>query len=439
MDFLKRIKLTNLIIFILLIIGAISFFTRETEPVPILQTTYAEDLEQIQPSLNLRIVDGKLKPNTAIYDELLVNISPDEIFPLINSFKKIYNFKYARPGHEYKLFISPQKTVHKFIYKTGPFDRYIAVRTSQNVYSTFKETVYINKKTEAKEFTIDTSFYQAVVDGGEKDWLVMEFAEIFAWDIDFYLYPRKGDKIKILFEKYEKDGKFVRYGNILGGQYISKNKTYTAFRYNDGRRVGFYDKNGSPLQKMFLRMPVKFGMMTSGFTFKRFHPVLKRSRRHDGIDYGARHGTPIHATADGYVTFSGWNGGYGKMVKLRHANGYSTGYAHCSNLLVRQGQYVKQGQTIAKIGSTGISTGPHVHYEVRVNNRAINPSSIKSTKKPALRGAALVAFKQTANERLAQTETLLNPPAPVVVAEVKAKPETASFIDRFVRKLKQII
>jgi murein DD-endopeptidase MepM/ murein hydrolase activator NlpD len=213
---------------------------------------------------------------------------------------------------------------------------------------------------------------------------VAAFTDIFSWDIDFYLFPRKGDTIRVLFEKYYHKGHFVKYGKILVAQYIGSSEAFSAFYFDNGRQAGYYDENGVPLRKMFMRIPVKFGMRTSSFSTRRFHPISKRYKRHTGIDYGAAHGTPIHATAGGTVEFAGWQGGYGKLVIVRHPNGYKTYYGHCSRLLVKKGIRVKQGQAIAKVGQTGQATGPHVHYETRINGKPVNPNRIKTARGKSL-------------------------------------------------------
>ena len=259
----------------------------------------------------------------------------------------------------------------------------------------------------AKVFTIETSLYEAVTDSGEDRIIAGMIADIFAWDIDFYLYPRKGDRIAVVYERCYKDGVFVKYGKILAARYAGKQKTFSAFLFNDGRFDGYYDETGQPLKKMFLRTPLKFGKMTSGFSIRRFHPVSKRYKAHTGIDYGAPMGTPIMATGNGRVTFAGWKGGYGKLLIVKHANGYETYYGHCSRLLKKPGQLVEQSEVIARVGSTGISTGPHVHYEVRVAGKPINPNKVKKSRGKPLSPELLAQFRPILDERLAMVESLL--------------------------------
>ena len=299
---------------------------------------------------------------------------------LTRSFKGVFDFRNARPKDEYQVCLTPQKKLQKLIYKTGLTNEYIAVRIDNGAFYTYHQEISLEKETVARTFTIESSLYQAVTEQGETSHLVAAFTDIFSWDIDFYIYPRKGDTIRVLFEKYYLKGHFVKYGKILVAQYIGSNETFSAFYFDNGSQAGYYDENGVPLRKMFMRIPVKFGMRTSSFSIRRFHPISKKYKRHTGIDYGAAHGTPIYATAGGTVAFAGRRGGYGKLVIIRHPNGYETYYGHCSRLLVKKGTHVKQGQEIAKVGRTGQATGPHVHYETRINGKPVNPNSIKTVR-----------------------------------------------------------
>ena len=328
----------------------------------------------------MTVIDGKIG-RQPVYTELVSRgVAPSEVLSLARSFKGVFDFRNARPKDEYQVSLSPQKKLQKLVYKTGLTNQYIAVRTDDGAFRTYREEISLDKETVARTFTIESSLYMAVTGQGETGHLVAAFTDIFSWDIDFYLLPRKGDMIRVLFEKYYHKDRFVKYGKILAAQYIGRNQTFSAFYFDSGSHTGYYDEDGVPLRKMFMRIPVKFGMRTSSFSVRRFHPISKRYKRHTGIDYGAPHGTPIHATAAGTVEFAGWRGGYGKLVILRHPNGYKTYYGHCSRLLVKKGTQVKQGQAIAKVGRTGKATGPHVHYETRINGKAVNPNRIKTTR-----------------------------------------------------------
>ncbi len=353
------------------------------------------------PSSPLTIIDGRIG-RQPIYNVLVGwGISPSEVLSLTRSFKGIFDFRRARPKDEYQVYLTPQKKLQKLTYKTSVTHQYVAVRTDDGDFRAYRREISLEKETLARTFTIESSLYQAITGRGEKGQLVAAFADIFSWDIDFYLYPRKGDTLRVLFEKYTLNGKFIKYGKILAAEYIGRSKKYSAFYFEDDSQAGYFDENGVPLRKMFLRVPVKFGQRTSSFSTRRFHPISKKYKRHTGIDYGAPHGTPIFATAGGKVEFAGWRGGYGKMVIIRHPNGYKTYYGHCSRLLAKKGAVVRQGQTIARVGRTGKATGPHVHYEIRINGNPVNPKSIKTTK-----GTPLPADQRARFDKLVQTRRL---------------------------------
>jgi hypothetical protein len=352
-----------------------------------------------EPDSRLTIIEGQIG-RQPLYNILVsCGIAPSEVLSLTRSFKGLFDFRKAKPKDEYQVCLTPQKKLQKLLYKTGLTDQYVAVRTGNGAFHTYRSPVPLEKETVTKTFILKGSLYQTITGQGEHGSLASQFTEIFSWDVDFYLSPRRGDTIRILFEKYFMGGRFVKYGKILAAQYIGwSNQTFSAFYFDQGDQPDYYDENGIPLRKSFLRVPVKFGRRTSSFSIRRFHPISKKYKRHTGIDYSAPIGTPIFATAGGTVEFAGWRGGYGKLVIIRHPNGYQTYYGHCSRLLVRKGAHVKQGQSIARVGRTGQATGPHVHYEVRIKNEPVNPNTIKS-----VRGKPLPAAQHARFENMVQT------------------------------------
>jgi len=348
----------------------------------------------------LTVVEGRIG-RQPVYNLLVAcGIAPSEVLSLTRSFKGLFDFRNARPKDKYKVCLTPQKKLQKLTYKTGLTDQYVAVRTDNGDFHTYHQEISLEKEIIAKSFTIESSLFQAVTGQQESSRLATDFADIFSWDIDFYLFPRKGDTIRMLYEKYTLKGDFVKYGRILAAEYIGRSNKFSAFYFDDGREAGYYDENGVPLRKMFMRVPVKFGLCTSSYSARRFHPISKKYKRHTGIDYSAAYGTPIFATASGTVEYAGWRGGYGKLVIVRHPNGYVTYYGHCSRLLVKKGAYVKQGDTIAEVGRTGDATGPHVHYEIRINGKPVNPSSLKTTKAPSLPPDQRLRFEHIVQQRL---------------------------------------
>jgi murein DD-endopeptidase MepM/ murein hydrolase activator NlpD len=360
----------------------------------------AEDPATRAPDVLLTVFKGRIG-HQPVYNLLVAcGIAPSEVLSLTRSFKGLFDFRNARPKDEYKVSLTPENKLQKLTYKTSLTDQYVAVRTDNGDFRTFRKEIPLELEITAESFTIESSLFQAVSDQHESSCLAADFADIFSWDIDFYLFPRKGDTIRMLYEKYSLKGEFVKYGRILAAEYIGRNRKFSAFYFDDGREAGYYDENGVPLRKMFMRVPVKFGLCTSSYSARRFHPISKKYKRHTGIDYGAALGTPIFATASGTVEYAGWRGGYGKLVIVRHPNGYATYYGHCSRLLVKKGAYVKQGETIAEVGQTGEATGPHVHYEIRINGTPVNPSSLKSTKAPSLPSDQRLRFEHIVQQRL---------------------------------------
>ena len=207
-------------------------------------------------------------------------------------------------------------------------------------------------------------------------------------------------------------------GRILALEYQNQSVVHEAYLYGEEGVEGYYDADGRPLQKMFLRSPLPFTRVTSGFTSKRFHPVLKVYRPHYGIDLGAPRGTPVRATAHGRVAFAGRNGGAGKMVKLRHSNRFETSYLHLSRIAVRRGQRVRQGEVIGHVGSTGLSTGPHLDYRVKQNGRYLNPLRLDNQPAEPIPQHKLSEFQ---DRREALRASLVGD-GPVVAARLAASP-----------------
>ncbi|MBI9090661.1 MAG: M23 family metallopeptidase [Desulfobacterium sp.] len=346
-------------------------------------------------------IQGVIGRNNTVYGKLIsCGLSPTQILNLTQAFNKTFDFRAAGPDDKFQIFLAGNNQLKKFIYSPDPLREYIAERNETGCFTVSKQELIPEKRVEAIEVSLDSSLSKAILNNGEKQGLVDQLVNIFSWDIDFYLFPRKGDRITILYEKYFIDDTFIKYGDILAAKYAGENGSFSSFFF-DG---GYYDEQGDPLRKMFLRIPVKFGVKTSGYSIRRFHPVKKKYKSHNGIDYGARMGTTIFATANGKVIFSGWKTGYGKVIILKHPNGYLTYYAHCSKLIAKKGQFVDQGETIAKVGMTGIVTGPHVHYEVRINGKPVDPRRIKNFKGTPLSPRKLEQFRTTVQSRLLLVE-----------------------------------
>lgn len=238
---------------------------------------------------------------------------------------------------------------------------------------------------------VEGAFEAAVTRRGVPAALAYDFADVFRWDLDFNRDLRVGDRFSALYELVSVDGEPSEVGRVLAASYTLRDRTLEAYRFEDG----YYDAEGRPLKKLFLRSPMKFTRITSGFTHRRFHPVLKRYRPHLGVDYGAPTGTPVHVTANGVVEFAAHSGGSGNLVKVRHPNGYLTAYLHLSRFAsgVTPGARVQQGDVIGYVGSTGLATGPHLDYRVQVSGEWIDPLSLKSLPAEPIAAERLAEFR----------------------------------------------
>jgi murein DD-endopeptidase MepM/ murein hydrolase activator NlpD len=228
--------------------------------------------------------------------------------------------------------------------------------------------------------TIDSSLFQAAESAQISETVALKLANVFAWDIDFVLDIREGDRFTAVYEQIYQDGKYLRDGEVLAAEFVNNGKVYRAIRYaGDSGAAGYYTPDGKPMRKAFLRTPVEFTRVSSVFDPHRLHPILNLIRGHMGTDYAAPIGTPVHAAGDGRVSFEGVRGGYGNAIVLSHSNDVSTLYGHMSRFArdIHVGSHVQQGEVIGYVGMTGLATGPHLHYEYLMNGVHMDPQTVK--------------------------------------------------------------
>ena len=230
-----------------------------------------------------------------------------------------------------------------------------------------------------KEAEINSSLFVDGLRSGIEQALLIELANIFGWDIDFALDIRKGDSLSMLYEEKFLDGEKIGHGNIIAAQFINNGRTYQAIRYKTGKGANYYTPDGMAMRKAFIRTPVDFTRISSKFNPNRLHPIFKTSRPHRGVDYAAASGTPVKAAGDGRISFAGKQNGYGNVVIIDHGRGYQTLYAHLRGFArgTKRGVKVQQGRIIAYVGQTGWATGPHLHYEFRINGTHKNPVTVR--------------------------------------------------------------
>ena len=231
-----------------------------------------------------------------------------------------------------------------------------------------------------KSGVIKTSFYEAALEAEIPDSIIMDFAYIFGWDIDFIFDIREGDSFNVIYETPYSDGEKVKNGDIILAKFVNRGKIYSANRFflNDNDKE-FFDDNGNNLQKAFLRAPLDFAYISSHFNPNRMHPVLHTIRAHNGVDYAAKTGSPVRTTGNGTVHYAGRRNGCGNEIVIKHSNDYSTRYCHLNKFKsgIKKGTKVIQGETIGFVGSTGLATGPHLHYEFKIGNKHVDPVKLQ--------------------------------------------------------------
>ncbi|HEX3913117.1 MAG TPA: peptidoglycan DD-metalloendopeptidase family protein [Steroidobacteraceae bacterium] len=266
--------------------------------------------------------------------------------------------------------------------------------------------------------TIDSSLFQAAGAADISDTIALKLANVFAWDIDFVLDIREGDRFTAVYEQIYQDGKYLRDGEVLAAEFVNNGKVYRAVRFvSDSGAVGYYTPNGLAMRKAFLRAPLEFTRVSSAFNPHRRHPILNLIRGHMGTDYAAPTGTPVHAAGDGHVSFAGRKGGYGNAIVLAHGANISTLYGHMSRFArnIHAGTRVQQGDVIGYVGMTGLATGPHLHYEYLVNGVHRNPQTVQLPGAEPLHAQELQRFRAVTAPLVADLAPQ-QPPAPVSAA-----------------------
>lgn len=325
-------------------------------------------------------------------------------------------------GRKLGLLTDADNKLLKLSYEKNRFET-LVIDVTHSPYQISLDKLETESRQQVAQGLITSSLFEAANQAELSDKIIMDVAGIFGWDLDFALDLRRGDRFTVIYEElYSKDKK-IGDGDILAAEFTNQGVAHRAIRYtDDSGRVDYYSPEGASLRGTFLKSPMKFSRVTSGFSRKRFHPVLKKWRAHKGVDYGAPRGTPIYATADGRITLAGRKGGYGNAVALRHGGKYSTLYGHLSRIKsgVRPGKTIHQGDIVGYVGSTGLATGPHLHYEFRINGVHRNPLTWRSPKANSIDPGSLQKFSTLANHWVEQLA--LYAPTQVAQAQTGTSP-----------------
>ncbi len=375
------------------LIAALAFLGSSSGPTP----SAPSEKSQIR---NLFRISGMIEKGQSLYEIFKRhNLDPRELFPMKEALAGVHSPREFRPGQPYEFHVDPDKRLHTFVYWVSD-DSLVRVTRAGEGYQAERLNVEYERKVLCLEGAIEDNLIASMGGGTQNLLLALSLSDIFAWDIDFTTALRRGDTFRLLVEGLYRDGEFRKYGTILAAEFVNDGVAYRAYRFEVDGKADYYDAEGRSLRKAFLKAPMSFRRISSGFSKSRLHPVLKVRRAHNGTDYVAPKGTPVSAMASGQVVTAGWQGGYGKLVVIRHPNGYKTFYGHLSGFAkgIRKGASVAQGQLVGTVGSTGMSTGPHLHFEMRVNDRPVNPRKVVIPPGDPVPEALLAAYKTSRDE-----------------------------------------
>ncbi|WP_169727930.1 M23 family metallopeptidase [Desulfovibrio inopinatus] len=348
--------------------------------------------EQVPKHVNF---NGVVKPGDTAAQLLGSYLDAAQLHTLAAQSRKVYPLSQIRIGKEYTI-EAEGDTLTRFEYEIGP-GKTLIVALGDDGYQVDTEIEPSEVRTERVSGSIRSSLIQAVNDSGENTKLAVKIANVFSYDIDFCKDIRRGDTFEAVVEKRYRGGQFVGYGRVLATRFSNQGEVFEGFYYEDGKgNAGYYDALGKARRKMFLKAPLDFTRISSGFTHSRLHPIFKKKRPHLGVDYAAPTGTPVWSIGDGVVVKKAYGKGYGYYVTVRHNSVYTTQYNHLSRFPkgLAVGKKVKQGQVIGFVGSTGWATGPHLDFRLYKNGQAINALKLKKTTADPISKRELASFKK---------------------------------------------
>ena len=338
-------------------------------------------------------------------------IENKEAFVIMQELKKYMNINRCKPDEFYEItYSSDTSTWTNFKYFPEGKYYYELNKSTDNVITSQKMELPTSKKTYEISGTIESSLWQSMSDLNVSADVILAYADVFAWQIDFLTDTRQGDNFKLIFsvETLEKKQSVIAT-EILAGQYITATTVNTAIQFiNSKGDEGYFDETGKSVKRAFLKAPLQFKRISSYFTKKRYHPILKYYRPHEGIDYAAPIGTPVSTIGDGVVTKSQYSGGYGNLVIIKHPNGYESYYGHLSKYGkgIKKGVRVKQGQIIGYVGATGLATGPHLDFRIKKNGKFFNYLTMKMPPSYTLTGKDKENFESVKNSLLEKMNNL---------------------------------
>ena len=402
----RRRKKPKIRLWLLLVLASLlllPLFLRPTVTSTEANTAAPEKIEPAIPEIRKEVIPGTIAQGDTASALLGNFFTAAELHELNRQCKEVFPLTRLSAGQSYRLCLS-NDDFERFEYDIDRDEQLIISRDEEKQFSIQRIPIPYTTETVRVRGQIESSLFEAVTDTGESDVLAMNLADIFAWDIDFILDIRKGDSFQALVEKRYREGQPAGYGRILAAEFTNQGETFQAFLYQDGdKRPDYYDAEGQSLRKAFLKAPLSFSRISSGFTMRRFHPITKTWKAHPAIDYAAPPGTPIKSVGDGVIIKKGYTRGNGNYVKIRHNSSYETLYLHMKGFAkkIAKGKRVAQGQTIGYVGSTGLATGPHLCFRMYKNGSPVNPHRVKAPSAKPVSKTNLADFKVKAGELFA--------------------------------------
>ncbi|SHE19666.1 OapA family protein [methanotrophic endosymbiont of Bathymodiolus puteoserpentis (Logatchev)] len=354
--------------------------------------------------------EHKIKPGESLSAIFSKNkLSKSDLHKIVHANNIGSQFATIRAGKSLMIGLNIAGELSHLTYKKSPYEELKATRLEDGNFNVELSLKKIERRISSASVTIHSSLFVDGISAGLSNQTIMQLADIFAWDIDFALDIRENDQFFVLYESLYINDKPIGTGNILAAKFINQGHPTTAIRFKDPTgKTSYYTPKGNSMRKAFIRTPIPFARISSRFNLKRKHPVLNRIRAHKGVDYAARTGTPIKATGDGKITFRGKQRGYGNVVIIQHGQQYSTLYAHMSKFRKgqRRGSHINQGDIIGYVGQTGLASGPHLHYEFRINGKHRNPLTVSFPNSNPIQKKYKTAFLAQAKPLLNQLESL---------------------------------
>lgn len=370
-----------------------------------------------------REVRGQVAQGQTLFDAMRKSGVPaHSIQPVVNSVGELFDFRRSRVGDVFEAELDSEGTILRFQYRSSPEVMYEARLIAPGEYQSLRVDVPLDIERRAVAVTLKGSLYGSMAQIDEGEDLARMISRVLQWDIDFSRDVRPGDGFRLIYERVNLNGQFLRYGRILAVEYRGSHVSERAYWFEAESGEGFYSSQGQPLRRMFLRAPTTYRFISSPFSLQRTHPVLGRVRPHLGVDYVADQGTPVYAVAEGIVRQAGRHGASGNLVTLDHADNYRTGYAHLHGVArgITRGKRVRQGQVIGYVGNTGRSTGAHLHFSMKHRGKFVDPEQRTGKRMPGLEGRELQEFLRVRDRLQLELEELLLPEVRAVNEEVES-------------------